>query len=129
MNCYLDLCLREPIDTALGLLKQACLPELRLGVLHTAFESARRRRALRSGFLAGDAQTVEAYARPQPQLRRSRPRAPVCEISAHSGETKHISTACASILATHGISLMPPLAICRNICDRKPDFFSLAPRS
>jgi len=79
-ECYLDLWLREPIDTALGLLKQACLPELRLGVLHTLSKRSAAP-GLRSGFLAGDAQTVEAYARLNRSCGVSPPR-PVCEISA-----------------------------------------------
>jgi N-succinyldiaminopimelate aminotransferase len=78
-ECYIDLWLRQPIDTALGLLKQARLPELRLGVLHTLSKRSAAP-GLRSGFLAGDAQTVEAYAR----FNRScgvAPARPVCEIS------------------------------------------------
>ena len=79
-ECYIDLWLRQPIDTALGLLKQARLPELRLGVLHTLSKRSAAP-GLRSGFLAGDAQTVEAYAR----FNRScgvTPARPVCDISA-----------------------------------------------
>lgn len=79
-ECYLDLWLRQPIDTALGLLKQACLPELRLGVLHTLSKRSAAP-GQRSGFLAGDAQTVEAYARFNRSCGVSPPR-PVCDISA-----------------------------------------------
>lgn len=79
-ECYVDLWLDNPIDTALGLVKQASLPEPHLAVLHTLSKRSAAP-GLRSGFLAGDPQTVEAYARFNRSCGVSPPR-PVCEISA-----------------------------------------------
>ena len=50
-ECYVDLWLDNPIDTALGLVKQASLPELHLAVLHTLSKRSAAP-GLRSGFLA-----------------------------------------------------------------------------